>query len=180
MREADPLADARIDVRFAGYCVHCDRIVERLPDGSCPEGHPAESVSGRIVLVDDEPVPALPRFNVAAFLLPFIWGPVHGQWVGLIFLPIYVFMDSIISTAGEGGVATGAGSVLVVAGTLAFQAFFAKRANGLAYRAVCDRQSVEEFSRGQRIWAWASVPTALALIALIVWLRIAGPVVGRG
>jgi hypothetical protein len=164
---------ARLDVRFAGYCVYCDRIVERQADGSCPEGHPAEGVSGRIVLVDDDPVLSLPRFNVAAFVLPIIWGPANGQWVGAVFLPIWLFMDNIIQTANRGGLPTQIAAPIVVTLTLVFQAYFAKRANGVAFRRVCDKVSVEEFKRHQRIWAFAAVPAAALLLGWAVWFEIA-------
>jgi hypothetical protein len=170
--EPGGLADALIAVRFAGYCVYCDRMVERMPDGSCPEGHPAEAVSGRITLDGSEGVPQLPRFNLAAFLIPPIWGPAHGQWVGAIFLPMWLFMDSIISSADRGGVGTTVAAVVVVGCTLAFGAFFAKRGNGLAYRRVCARMSVDEYVRRERIWAIASVPVAAALVGWALWFHL--------
>lgn len=162
---------ARLVIREAGYCVLCDRIVERLPDGSCPSEHPAEAITGRLVLRPDEPVPALPRFNLAAFLIPPVWGPAHGQWVGAIFLPIWLFMDSIIATADRSRFGW-AVAVFVVAATLTFQFFFARRANGLAYRRVWDKMTVEQFVARQRVWAWVSIPLALALIGWAVYFRL--------
>ena len=170
--EATGIDAARLDVRTAGYCVYCDRIVVRQADGSCPEGHPAEGVSGRITLVDDDPVPVLPRFNVAAFVLPIIWGPANGQWVGAVFLPIWLFMDSIIGTANAGGIPTQIAAPVVVVLTLAFQAYFAKRANGVAFRRVCGRVSVAEFKRQQLIWAIASFPVSAALLGWAAWFSI--------
>jgi len=167
------LDDVTLDVRFAGYCVYCDRIVERQIDGTCPEGHPAEAMSGRIPLIEGEALPTLPRFNLAAFLLPPIWGPAHGQWAGAIFLPIWLFMDSIIASAGRGGVVTMIAATVVVACTLAFEAFFAIRANGLAYRRVCDRMTVDEYIASQRMWYYVSVPVAAALIGWSIWFHVA-------
>ena len=169
---AGGIDDARLDVDFAGYCAYCDRIVVREADGSCPEGHPAEGVAGRIVLVDGEEPEQLPRFNVAAFLLPFIWGPAHEQWVGAVFLPIWLFLDSIVATAGKGGVPTTIAAVMVVTLTLAFQAFFAKRANGVAFRRVIGRMTVSDFARRQRAWAWGAAPAAALMIAWMVWFRV--------
>lgn len=165
------LDDAVLDVRFAGYCVYCDRIVERRSDGACPQGHPAQAVTGRIPLGDGEAVPSLPRFNLAAFLMPPIWGPAHGQWVGAVFLPIWLFMDSIIASAGRGGAATEVAAVLVVGATIAFMAFFAKRANGLAYRRVCERVSVADYVRREKLWAVASLPFAVAIIGWALYYR---------
>jgi len=169
---AADLDDARLDVRVAGYCVYCDHIIARAEDGSCPKGHPADGVTGRIVLVDDDPVPELPAFNWAAFLLPFVWGPAHGQWVGVVFLPIWLFADSIVGTAGRGGGAATIGAIVVMVCTLAFEWFFAKRANGLAFRRVIPTQSAEEFARRQRLWTMAAVPVAMLLLGWVFWFRV--------
>ena len=179
---SEPIAGrdaAALDMRFAGHCAHCDRIVELVADGSCPEGHPAEAVRGRIPLAEGEAVPALPRFNLAAFLIPPIWGPAHGEWVGAVFLPIWLFADSIIASAGRGGVATSVAAVVVVGCTLAFGGFFAKRANGLAFRRVCGRMSVEEYVRRERRWAIASLPAAAGLIGWVLWFHLVFEVAAR-
>jgi hypothetical protein len=173
------LEDARIDVRVAGYCVMCDRIVERADDGSCPEGHPAEAVTGRVVLGPQQPVPRLSGFNLAAFLIPPIWGPAHGQWVGVVFLPIWLFVDSIVASGGAGGISTRSASLVVVVATLAFQAFFAKRANGLAWRRVADTVPVAHYARRERWWAIASVPIAAALLGWAVWFHLVFAVASR-
>ena len=166
------LDDVTLEVSFAGYCSYCDRIVKRSVDGSCPEGHPAEAVAGRIPLVEDEAVPELPRFNLAAFLIPPIWGPAHGQWAGAVFLPIWLFMDSIIASAGRGGMVTRVAATVVVVSTLAFGVFFARHANGLAYRRVCERMSVDEYVRGQRVWTVVSIPAAAAIIGWALWFHL--------
>lgn len=150
--------------RSAGYCVLCDRIVERAADDACPAGHPAEAVSGRLLLSPGEPVPALPRFNVAAFLMPPVWGPGHGQWAGAFFLPMWLFMDSVIASAMGRGTVMQVVAVCVVAVTVAAQAWFGKRANGLAWRRICDRVSPAEYARRERFWLAAMLP-----VALLVW-----------
>ncbi len=165
---------ARLHVRTAGYCVLCDRIVERGDDGACARNpdHPAQAVSGTVILAEDEPVPQLPRFNVGAFLVPPVWGPAHGLWAGAIFLPMWLFMDSVIATAIGRGSASAAGGVAIVALTLGAQAWFAKRANGLAWRRVSDRVPIEEFARRERVWAVALVPVAALLIGWAVYYRL--------
>jgi len=166
------LDEARLDVRAAGYCVYCDHIIERNPDGSCPQGHPADGVTGRIMLIDDDAVPTLPGFNWAAFLIPFIWGPAHDQWIAAIFLPIWLFADSILDTASKAGTVGWLGAGVVFAVTLTFQWWFGKRANGLAFRRVIDKQSAEEFARRQRIWTIAAIPAFLVLMTWAVWFRV--------
>ncbi len=163
---------ARLVLRSAGYCVLCDRIVERAGNGGCPAGHPAAAVSGQIELDGDEPVPQLPRFNLAAFLVPPVWGPFHGQWIGVIFLPIWLFADSVIASSMGRGAAAAAGGVFLVAATLAAQAFFAKRANGVAWRSVADRVSVPAYVRRERVWALVSIPLAAVLLGGGVYYRL--------
>jgi len=168
------LEAARVEARTAGYCVMCDRIVERASGGGCAANseHPAAAITGRIMLGAEDPVPQLPRFNVAAFLVPPVWGPANGQWAGAIFLPMWLFMDSVIASAMGRGTALGVGAALVVAATLGAQAWFAKRANGLAWRKVSDRVSVEDFAARQRIWAIASVPLFALLLGWGVYYRL--------
>lgn len=166
-----PGADAaRLSVRTAGYCVACDRIVARDARGDCEQGHPPEFVTGFIPLAEGQTPPSLPRFNWAAFALPPVWGPAHGLWVGAIFLPIWLFADSVLSTISAGSVAR-AGAVVVMVATCAFQAFFAKRANGLAWRRVSDTVSVEQFVRRQRMWTLLCVPLGFALLSWALYYR---------
>jgi hypothetical protein len=150
----------------------CDRIVERTGTGACPAGHPPAAVAGHIALGDGEPVPALGRFNLAAFLVPPIWGPFHGQWASAIFLPLWVFADSVIASAAGRGAAGLAGAVFVGVVTLGIQAFFAKRANGVAWRRVAARVSVEEFSRRERAWAVAAIPLGLLIVGWATYYRV--------
>lgn len=160
------IEEARIDLRTAAYCVHCDALVERQLNGTCPAGHPAEALTGRILLAADEPVPSLPSFNLAAFLIPPVWGPAHGIWVGAIFLPIWLFADSVIVSAVRyGGRGQWVGAAIVLAATLTFEYFFARRANGVAFRRVMHTMTAEQYARRQRAWAIASVPVAVVLIA---------------
>ena len=113
--------------------------------------------------------------------VPFLWGPVHGQWVGAIFLPIWLFADSILASAADGGVTAIVGAVVVGMSTLLFEWWFAKRANGLAFRRVINRQTAEQFARRQRLWAIAAVPVAVALFGWALWFRLAAaPALGIG
>jgi hypothetical protein len=163
------IADARLDFRSVGYCVICERLVERGGDGRCAEGHLPEAIHGQMLLSADEPVPVLPRFNLAAFLIPLFWGPGNGQWVGALFLPIWLFADSAIVSAVQRGGWMWIAALVVAAGTLGFQYFFARHANGVAFRRVIGQLSVEEYLRRQRVWAIAAVPTAALLLGWAIY-----------
>lgn len=166
------LQSARAGLRIAGYCVACDRVIVRRDDGSCPEGHPPAAVCGRIVLEDAEEPPSLPRFNIAAFLVPPVWGPANGQWAGAIFLPMWLFADSSVAAAFGRAPVFAIVATFVVAATVAAQAFFALRANGLAYRRVCTRVSIAEFTARQRTWVYAAVPLATLLYGWGLYYRL--------
>lgn len=165
---------ARIRLRNAGYCVLCDRIVERDESGACSNdpGHPAQALSGTIWLGEGEEVPQLPAFNWGAFLVPPVWGPAHGQWAGAIFLPVWLFVDSAVAAGVERGGAALAGAMAIASVTAAVQYWFAKRANGLAWRRVCDRMALDEFARRERIWAVALVPVAVLLLGWATYYRL--------
>jgi len=47
------------------------------------------------IKAEEEFMRGLPRFNVAAFLLPPIWGPAHGFWVTILYYPIWLFVDNL-------------------------------------------------------------------------------------
>jgi len=57
-------------------------------------------------------------------------------------------------------------------GTIAFQAYFAKRANGVAWRRVAARVSIDEFVRRERVWALVCVPIGGALLAWALYYRL--------
>ena len=165
------LDEARLELHQAGFCVFCNRIVVRGEDGSCEAGHPSEGIAGRIVLADGQEPPTLPQFNLAAFLLPMIWGPAHGQWAGAVFLPLWLFADSIVRSAAGMGPAGRVAAAGAVAVTLAMAAFFGRRADGLGWRRVCDRVTVDEWAARQRVWAVISVPVAAVLLGAAVYFN---------
>lgn len=170
---------ARIELRTAGYCAFCDRIVERTSTGGCPQGHDGAAVVGRILLAPGQEPPALPRFSVAAFLLPPIWGPAHGQWAGAIFLPLWLFLDNTVRAAVEhpSGLTLPPAIVASLA-TVAAMLWFGKRGNGLAWRRVSTRHSPAEYARRERVWTVLSVPLFLVLAGLAVYydaVVLAGP-----
>lgn len=132
-------------------------------------------VEGRTQLGSGDPLPALPRFSWAAFALPPVWGPAHGQWAGAAFLPIWLFLDNIVLAAMSRGVGLKVAAVLVLLATLGFQLFFAKRANGQAWRRVCDHESIGSFIAAQRRWAMLCVPLGVALLLWALWFRLGSP-----
>lgn len=99
----------------------------------------------------------MPAFNLAAFLIPPIWGPAHGQWAGAVFLPLWLFVDSIVASAIGRGIGMGIASGFVVAMTLAMQAWFARNGYALAWRHNAGRLEPQRFLRRQRMWGIVGV-----------------------
>lgn len=156
---------ARLEIeprtRIYGHCLFCDEFVERNADGSCAAGHEPRFISGAVELADGEPLPKLPGFNLAAFLLPPLWGLWYGQLVGVFFVPMWIFANNALEIARGKGGAWLVISVLLMVANLFFMFIFARRANAVAYRRVCAKQSVATFRRRQMIWS---------IVAVAVWL----------
>jgi hypothetical protein len=170
-----------------GYCVYCNKLVRRTDKAECPEGHPAEMVSGLIDSPRSEEVPTLPKFNWAAFFMPPIWGASHGAIIaGLIVIPLWLFMDSNIQSAvWRVGAATPIWTrvgvyvltTFVVLASLALMGWFGKTGWGIAWRREYEdgtsTKSMETFIKRERIWYWICIPLFLALLGLAIYYWIA-------
>ncbi len=111
---------------------------------------------------------ALPRFNWGAFLIPPVWGIAHGQWAGVFFLPLWIFVDNVLrgpQLLGAAGVVAG---WLLAAATLGIQAAYAAHANEHAWRRAAGTVTVERFVRAQRRWAVAGALSIAFMAAAIV------------
>ncbi len=161
-----------IEMRTAGFCYECRRLVERMPDGSCPAGHHPGSIAGRMTLLDDRELPQLPVFNWGAFFMPMIWGPANGLWAGMILFPVWLFADSIFMSAyrNGGGLYVAAFAVGVL--TLWFMAWFARTASISAYMRVSDRMTIAAFNNRQKKWAVGGAVFFIGVMALATYYNI--------
>ncbi len=109
----------------------------------------------------------LPRFNIAAFLMPPIWGPAHGIWVTILYYPIWLFVDNLFYATYENPqplsiIASITAGLILLGITIAFaivsQPFAAHRAQD---RGIGRKQ----YLRRQRYWA---IGCALAAVIMIV------------
>ena len=165
-QQASPGREPAALPRVAGHCIVCDRMVERLPDGSCPQGHQSAAVSGSIPLAPGEPLPSLPRFNWGAFFMPPIWGIAHGLWAGAFFVPLWAFVDSAVRSTVDKPLAWRVAAWATLVGTVAFQLEYARTANRLAWRRASAHMSLEVYLRRERIWAAAM---GVLLLVFVVW-----------
>lgn len=117
----------------------------------------------------------LPRFNVAAFLLPPIWGPANGLWVTILYYPAWLFTDNIIYAAyADPSVVSVVLAVLVALTLLAVSIAFSLVSQPIAaHRAESRGISRDAYLKRQRIWAWVSVIIAVAMLSFATWYNLA-------
>ena len=108
----------------------------------------------------------VPRFNIAAFLMPPIWGPVHGMWATILYYPLWLLADNCFVNAVVMQTPLAIVLAIIVAVILLLMTtVFAIISQPFAlHRAVENGVSKETYLRRQRIWAVAMV--VVAIIAL--------------
>ena len=124
---------------------------------------------------EDEFMAGIPRFNLAAFLLPPIWGPAHGNWITILYYPLWVFVDNCIysaytmRTAGSIAIAV----VMVVALAAATWMFAMVAGPMAAHRAAERGISKETYIKRQRIWAVVCVILAALMLGFATYYNLA-------
>lgn len=110
----------------------------------------------------------LPRFNVAAFLLPPIWGPAHGFWVTILYYPAWLFIDNLLfATYQNPTPLTIAASVTAALGYLAITVAFAIVSQPIAAHRAEDRGvSRALYLKRQHWWAIGCAVGGAVLLAL--------------
>lgn len=115
----------------------------------------------------------LPKINLGALFMPAIWGPAHGQWITILFYPIWIFADNCIVAAVQFGGVTIFLSSLVVLGTAAATLFFARTIGQKAYLRVAHKVPLEKYLARERVWAVVSALIALVFIGFATWYNLA-------
>ena len=108
----------------------------------------------------------VPRVNIAAFLMPAIWGPAHGIWVTILYYPLWLLADNCFVSAFVARTPLSIAFAAIVAVALfAMTLAFSIISQPLAlHRAVDMGVSKETYLRRQRIWAIAmGIVVVLAL-----------------
>jgi hypothetical protein len=116
----------------------------------------------------DPPAP-IPRFNWGAFFMPPIWGVANGQWPGVFFLPLWVFIDNMLRGPQPFGIWSVIAGWTLAALTIGAQALYAANANRIAWHKVAGHMSPEQFARRQRIWAIIGV---LTFAGMTIWITL--------
>ena len=123
---------------------------------------------------ENEFLKGLPRFNIAAFLMPPIWGPANGMWITILWYPVWLFTDNIFYAAYElqtpfaitMAVIVG---VLLTTGTVVFAIVSQPFA---AHRAENQGISRETYLRRQRYWAIGCAILAALMLGLATYYNL--------
>jgi hypothetical protein len=99
------------------------------------------------------------RWNWAAFLFPTVFAGINRLWLWLVITaaPVVLFSLDILPSGWRVGLSSG---------QLVLSIILAKRGNALAWRSR-RWESIEQFQRTQRRWAWGSLAALIAVLALV-------------
>lgn len=123
---------------------------------------------------EQEFLKGIPRVNLAAFLLPPIWGPVHGFWATLLFYPLWLFVDNLLyATYVNPAPLTVILAVIVLVALAAGTAAFAIVSQPIAYHRAADRGvTKEQYLKRQRIWAVVCAVLGIAMLAFATYYNL--------
>lgn len=116
----------------------------------------------------------LPRFNVAAFLLPPIWGPAHGFWATILFYPLWLFADNMFYAAYESpSMLSVVLALVVLAALVAVTVAFAVVSQPLAAHRAEDRGvDRQAYLRRQRMWAIGCAVGGVVMLVLATYYNL--------
>ena len=110
----------------------------------------------------------VPRFNLAAFLLPPIWGPAHGIWATVLFYPAWLLVDNLLyamySAPSVMSVAIALSALLLLALVTVFFALISQPYAG--HRAHAHGKTKQQYLAAQRKWAVGCIFGGLAMLVL--------------
>lgn len=132
------------------------------------------ALSTKEIKQEEEFLKGVPRLNIAAFVLPPIWGPAHGLWVSIIFYPLWLIADNVFYAAYSAPSAFSIAIAIVVfvillACTIGFSLVGQPYA---AHRAAARGIGKQEYLKRQRIWAVVCILIGILMIALATYFNL--------
>lgn len=124
----------------------------------------------------------LPRFNIAAFLMPPIWGPAHGFWVTILYYPIWLFVDNLFyATYIDPQPLAVVFSILAFVALLGITIVFAIVSQPIAAHRAQDKGVTRAvYLRRQRWWAIGCAIAAVVMLSLATYYNLViRPTVGQ-
>lgn len=116
----------------------------------------------------------IPRVNLGAFLMPPLWGPVHGFWMTVLYYPLWLFVDNLLYAVyiNPSPVFVALAVVVLIllaAGTYAFSV----ASQPIAYhRAVAKGMTKEQYLKRQKVWAVACAIIGIAMLAFATYYNL--------
>ena len=123
-------------------------------------------------LVPEIDYSGLPRMNWGALFMPAVWGPAHGQWIAILFYPLWLFADTSITNAVLFGGFTYILAATVILGTAAVTILFASTVGYKAYQRVAHKMTKKQYLARERTWTIVSVLIALLFVGLATWYNL--------
>lgn len=116
----------------------------------------------------------LPRINIAALLLPPIWGPFHGFWITILYYPAWILTDNLIYAAWvDPSTMSIFFAALTVLTLLALTIIFSIVSQPIAAHKAEDKGvSRQEYLRKQRYWAIGCAIGAVIMLALASYYNV--------
>ena len=132
------------------------------------------ALTDKQIEAEEEFLKGVPRFNLAAFLLPPLWGPVYGFWITILFYPAWLFMDNLLYSACHNPSPVIVAMALIVCVTyVIFCTAFSLVSQTLAYhRAHAKGVSKEKYLKQQRIWAVVAVVIAALMLGFATYYNL--------
>ena len=123
---------------------------------------------------EEQLLKGVPRVNLAALLIPPIWGPAHGIWMTIIFYPLWLVADTcfVNAVAYQTPLAIALAILvflILLAGTIAFAVVSQPFA---LHRALEMGTSKQTYLRRQRIWALVGLAIGAAALAAATYYNL--------
>ena len=132
------------------------------------------ALTDKQIKAEEEFLRGIPRFNLAAFLLPPLWGPVYGFWITILFYPAWLFMDNLLySACSNPSLVTVVMALIVCVTYVIFCVAFSLVSQPLAYhRAHAKGVSKEKYLKQQRMWAVVAVVIAALMLGFATYYNL--------
>ncbi len=116
----------------------------------------------------------VPRVNIAALLMPPIWGPAHGIWATIVFYPLWIVADTcfVNAFAYRTPLSIALGIIVFVLLSAATVAFSIISQPFALHRALEMGVSKERYLKRQRIWAAVGIVVGALAIAAATYYNL--------
>lgn len=133
-----------------------------------------EGLTEQEILQEEAFLADVPLLNVGALLMPPIWGAAHGDWMTILFYPIWLFCDNLFYAAwsSPSPLSIAIAVIAFVTLTLLMLAYARISSPRSAHRAAAMGKTREQYLRTERIWAVCMAVLAVLFLAGSTWYNL--------